>query len=72
MDTTAARVAAWREEGLERALALANMAYHPPTPWDEDGAVEYVYDVLNLPVDACVETGDIPIVGSDLCLHDGP
>ena len=36
-----------------------------PTAWDADGAVEQMYDVLNLVVDACVEAGDIPIVGGD-------
>ena len=36
-----------------------------PTAWDADGAVEQMYDVLNLLVDACVEAGDIPIVGGD-------
>lgn len=48
---------------------VGKLRYHPPTPWDADGAVEYLYDVLNLLVDACVEAGDIPIVGGDLCLH---
>ena len=36
-----------------------------PTAWDADGAVEQLYDVLNLLVDACVEAEDIPIVGGD-------
>ena len=36
-----------------------------PTTWDADGAVEQMYDVLNLLVDACVEAGDVPIVGGD-------
>ena len=36
-----------------------------PTAWDADGAVEQMYDVLSLLVDACVEAGDIPIVGGD-------
>ena len=36
-----------------------------PTAWDADGAVEQMYDLLNLLVDACVEAGDIPMVGGD-------
>ena len=32
-----------------------------PTTWDADGAVEQMYDVLNLLVDACVEAGDVPM-----------
>ena len=36
-----------------------------PTAWDADGAVEQMYDVLNLLVNACVEAGDIPIVGGN-------
>ena len=32
---------------------------------EADGAVEQMYDVLSLLVDACVEAGDIPIVGGD-------
>ena len=36
-----------------------------PTAWDADGAVEQMYDVLNLPGNACVEAGDILIMGGD-------
>ena len=36
-----------------------------PTAWDADGAVEQMYDVLKLLVDAFVEAPDIPIVGGD-------
>ena len=43
-----------------------------PTAWDEDGAVEQMYDVLNLVVNACVEAGDIPIVGGDFNACIGP
>ena len=39
-----------------------------PTSWDADGAVEQMYDVLNLLVDACVQAGDTPIVGGDACI----
>ena len=35
------------------------------TAWDADGELEYMYDVLNLLVHACVEAGDIPLVGGD-------
>ena len=43
-----------------------------PMAWDEDGAVEQMYDVLNLVVNACVEAGDIPIVGGDFHACIGP
>ena len=43
-----------------------------PTAWDEDGAVEQMYDVLSLVVNACVEAGDIPIVGGDFNACIGP
>ena len=32
------------------------------TAWDADGAVEQMYDVLILLVNACIEAGDIPMV----------
>ena len=40
------------------------------TAWGTDGAVEQMYDVSNLFVDASVEAWDIPIVGGDfnLCI----
>ena len=38
---------------------------HFLTAWDADGAVQQMYDVLNLLVNVCVEAGDILIVGGD-------
>ena len=36
-----------------------------PITLEADGALEQMYDALNLLVDACAKAGDVPIVGGD-------
>ena len=48
-------------------VSKKNRSFHSyfPSVWDADGAVEKMYDVLNLLVNACVEAKDILFVGGD-------